>query len=208
MRKWTSSFFSLHFYTLLCCEAVWLVLCVSTLCLSTGIMRWHLTSCGRVMTAPCCVREEILWVKYSLQEASTERWALKLWPSTTTVISHNVSRRRCSSSQCSTWEECTVDSNVNTDDRGADMAIRDTYMSKHTHTHTLIVFPFKRYLKSHTLKWQNNNKNMPTSQTWLSKFLRVWNKVPAVEPTWLFLNGMLSNRATSPRKPYLNSAPN
>ncbi|KAG7217033.1 hypothetical protein INR49_027572 [Caranx melampygus] len=67
---------------------------------------------SRVMTAPCCMSGEILCVKYSLQEASTERWALKLCPSTTTVTSHNMSRRRCSSRLRSTWEECTEDSNT------------------------------------------------------------------------------------------------
>ena len=108
--------------------------CASALYLY-ATLRWHLTSWGRVMTAPCCVSEEILCAKYSQQEASTERCALKLSPSTTTVTSHSVSRWRCSSRRRSTWEECTVDSNVNTDDRGEDMAIRG-HLYVHTNTHT------------------------------------------------------------------------
>lgn len=98
-----------------------------------GVTTWFLTSWGRVTTAPCCVNEEILCAKYSLQEASTERWALKLWPSTTTVTSHSTSRRRCSSRELSTWEEWAVDSNVNTDDRGADMATDRYLFVQQTH---------------------------------------------------------------------------
>lgn len=122
----------------------------------------RLTSCGSVTTAPCCASDEIRCVKYSLQEARTQRWALKRWPSATTVTSHMASRRRCSSRQRSTCEECTVDSNVNTDDREADVAIRDIYMHAQTHTHTLVVSVFPFRVHAYNVLHRINNKNMPT----------------------------------------------
>lgn len=54
-------------------------------------------------------------LKYSLQEARTERWALKLRFSTITVISHRRSFRLCSSRQRSTCVLCTDDWNVNSE---------------------------------------------------------------------------------------------
>lgn len=110
-------------------------------------------------------------LKYSLQEARTERWALKLRFSTTTVTSHRMSFCLCSSRQRSTCVLCTDDWNVN-----SEVLQPDIVMLNYIY---IIVKKEMLYMK------ENNLLNMTLSHNYAQeKFMAVYYLTDRIYNRW------------------------